>query len=216
MTAQRDGWRIGSVAAPDGLSDRDSASLLGLATTPAMSVGDLSIAPATIVPGPADPTQLVFIEGNVPDLQDLLSGLQAGAQAVVLNPEQDGVQQIAAYLTQHNVQNLTAIDIVAHGSDGQVMLGSGTLSAATIADYQTPLQQIGAALAPGGAIQIYGCDVAQDTTGVAFLDQLSQATGGASIAASSGLVGSAAGGGSFNLNINVGTITAGAPFTAAA
>ena len=53
----------------------------------------------------------------------------------------------------------------------------------------------------------------QDAAGVGFLDQLSQATGGANIAAASHLVGDAAGGGSFDLDINVGTIDAGTPFT---
>ena len=77
------------------------------------------------------------------------------------------------------------------------------------------MAQIGAALAPGGAIQIYGCDVGEGHAGVAFLDQLSQATGGANIAAASHLVGAAAGGGSFNLNVNVGANDVGTPFTSA-
>jgi hypothetical protein len=162
------------------------------------------------------PTQLVFIEGNVPDLQDLLNGLQPGAKAIVLDPSQDGVQQIATYLAQHNVHNLAAIDIVAHGSDGTVMLGSSALSSATIPLYQAQLAAIGNALAPNGAIQLYGCDVAQDAAGVSFINQLSQATGVASIAAASHLVGGAAGGGSFDLDVNIGSIVATAPFTAAA
>jgi hypothetical protein len=176
----------------------------------------LDSAAITNVSRPQDdvaPTQIVFIEGNVPDAQDLLAGVQQGVQAVLLDPAQDGVQQIAAYLASHDIQGLAGIDIVAHGADGEIALGTGTLSSATLADYQSQLQQIGAALAPGGAIQLYGCDVAEDATGVAFLDQLSQATGGASIAAASHLVGDAAGGGSFNLNVNVGTIDASVPFT---
>jgi hypothetical protein len=66
----------------------------------------------------AAPSQIVFIEGNVPDLQDLLDGLAAGVQAVLLNPDQDGVQQIAAYLTNHDITGLAGIDLVAHGADG--------------------------------------------------------------------------------------------------
>ena len=172
-------------------------------------------APAAASTQPA-PTQLVFIEANVPDLQDLLNGLAPGAQAVLLNPDQEGVQQIAAYLASHNVSNLAGIDLVAHGADGEVALGTATLSTASLPTYQTQLAQIGAALAPGGAIQIYGCDVGEDAAGVAFLDQLSAATGGANIAAASHLVGDAAGGGSFDLNVNVGTVDVGTPFTSAA
>ena len=161
-------------------------------------------------------TQIAFIEANVPDLQDLLSGLAPSVTAVVLNPGQDGVQQISDYLASHNVQNLAGIDIVAHGADGAIELGTATLDSATIAAYQAELQQIGTALAPGGAIQLFGCDVAQDATGVSFLDQLSQATGGAAIAASSHLVGDASGGGSFNLDVKTDAVNIGTPFTAAA
>jgi Domain of unknown function (DUF4347) len=166
--------------------------------------------------GAVAPRQIVFIEGNVPDLQDLLHGLAPGVQAVVLDPDQNGVQQIAAYLTSHDVTDLAGIDLVAHGADGVVALGTARLSTATLAGYQTQLAAIGAALAPGGAIQIYGCDVGEDAAGVAFLDQLSLATGGANIAAASHPVGDAAGGGSFELDVNVGTIEVSAPFTSAA
>ena len=159
------------------------------------------------------PRQVVFIEADVPDAQDLIRGVRPGVEVVVLDPSQDGVQQIAAWLTAHNTRNLAAIDIVAHGADGEIALGTGTLSSATIGTYQTELQQIGTALTPGGAIQLYGCDVGEDATGVAFLDQLSQATGGANIAAASHLVGDAAGGGSFDLNVNVGTVDVAPPFT---
>jgi hypothetical protein len=159
------------------------------------------------------PRQVVFIEADVPDAQDLIRGVRPGVEVVVLDPSQDGVQQIAAWLTSHAITNLTGIDIVAHGADGEIALGTGMLSSATLGAYQTELQQIGTALAPGGAIQLYGCDVGEDAAGVSFLDQLSQATGGANIAAASHLVGDAAGGGSFDLNVNIGTIDAAVPFT---
>ncbi len=78
------------------------------------------------------------------------------------------------------------------------------------------LVAIGAALQPGGDLQIYGCDVGQGAAGDAFLQQLSQATGGANIAASSNSVGSAAEGGSWALNVDVGTADVASPFTATA
>ena len=160
--------------------------------------------------------QIVFIDGSVPDAQMLAADVRPGVVAVLLDPGQDGVQQIADWLASHHAQNLAAIDIVAHGADGEVELGSTLLNAATIGDYLAQLAQIGAALQPGGDIQLYGCDVAQDATGDAFLQQLSQATGGANIAASSHLVGSAAQGGSWTLNVNVGTVDVASPFTATA
>jgi hypothetical protein len=158
--------------------------------------------------------QIVFIEADVPDARQLATGVAPGVLAVVLDPEKDGVAQMAAFLAQHRIANLSAVDIVAHGADGSVALGSATLGLGTLTQYRSELAAIGAALRPGGAIQIYGCDVAQDAGGVAFLDQLSAATRGASVAAASHLVGSAAGGGSWDLNVDTGPVSATAPFTA--
>ncbi|MGD0104326.1 MAG: DUF4347 domain-containing protein, partial [Rhodopila sp.] len=171
---------------------------------------------ATASPNGQPVRQIVFIEGDVPDAQLLAAGVAPGARAVILDASLDGMQQIAAYLASNDISNLAAIDIVAHGQDGQIALGSGVLSASSIGHYESDLTTIGAALQPGGDIQIYGCDVAQGPAGVSFLDQLSVATGGSNVAASSHLVGAAADGGSWTLDVNVGNTAVVAPFTAAA
>ncbi|MEA2737570.1 MAG: hypothetical protein QOH05_877, partial [Acetobacteraceae bacterium] len=88
------------------------------------------------------------------------------------------------------------------------------LDAGTVGQYHTQLASIGSALQPGGSLLLYGCDVAQDEAGVAFVDQLSAATGGSNIAAASHLVGAADQGGSFTLDVNVGQVAAPTPFTA--
>lgn len=225
MTNHASGRKISSHPA-DGDSSAEMSSALGLPDGPAAAIaagmanytqsGELSskaLAPAASVPSGG---QIVFIDGNVPDAQLLAAGVAPGVQAVILDPSQDGVQQIAAYLGSHGNQNLAAIDIVAHGADGLIALGNTVLDSASIGQHSAALSAIGAALQPGGAIQIYGCDVAQDAAGTTFLQQLSAATGGASIAASSHLVGAAADGGNWSLNVDVGTVTAAAPFTAAA
>ena len=144
-----------------------------------------------------------------------MAGVAPGVLAVLLDPNQDGVQQIAHWLTSHEVRGLAAIDIVAHGSDGAIQLGSTLLSAGTIAEHQAALATIGDALAPGGAIQLFGCAVAQDATGVAFMQKLSQATGNAHIAAASHAVGAAAEGASWTLDVDVGTVAVAIPFTPA-
>ena len=166
---------------------------------------------------PAAPLrQIVFIEGDVPEAEALADGVAPGVRAVILNAGADGMQQIAAYLASHEISDLASISIVAHGSDGAVALGSGVLSAATIGQYMSELAVIGAAVRPGGDLQLFGCDVAADPAGVAFLDQVSAATGVANVAASSHLVGAAADGGSWTLNVDVGAPTVSQPFTAAA
>ena len=157
---------------------------------------------------------IVFIEGDVPDAHRLASGTTPGTLSIILNPDDDGLRQISAFLARYEVRNLAAMDIVAHGSDGLVQPGTARLSSASVSHYQSELAMMGAILRPGGAIQLYGCDVAQQADGVAFLDQLSDATGGANIAAATHPVGATVDGGSWMFR-PAGAST-GAPFTAAA
>ena len=167
-------------------------------------------------PRGAEPQQIVFIDANVPDRRELLRGLAPGVEAFVLDPHRDGLRQIAAILARHHLTDLSSISIVGHGSSGVIDVGGTTLDGADLSTYTAELAKIGAALAPGGDLQLYACDVGQGTAGDAFLQQLSQATGGANIAAASHLVGSAAEGGSWDLNVDVGTADVASPFTAAA
>ena len=177
------------------------------------SGGNASNPIPTVTTWVKDPTEIVFIDEQAPDYQLLASGVKSGIEVVELNPNSDGVQQIADFLAAHPDPNLTTIDIVAHGADGVVQLGTTLLSSSTIDDYQTQLAAIGNAMQPGGNIQIYGCDVAQDFNGDLFLVQLSQATGGKNVDASSGLVGAAALGGSWTLNVDLGGAPTANPFT---
>ncbi len=175
--------------------------------------GGSPAAPAT--PSSTAGHQIVFIDGNVPDAQALAQGVQPGIEVVILDPNSNGVQQIADYLTSHNEQNLDAIQIVSHGEDATVRLGNTIFGLADISLFSTQLAAIGQALKPGGDLLFYGCNVGEGFQGALFEVELSQATGGAHVAASSGLVGSAALGGSWNLDVADGTIDVGNPFTAA-
>ncbi|HEX3862559.1 MAG TPA: Hint domain-containing protein [Stellaceae bacterium] len=162
------------------------------------------------------PQQVVFIDSNVPDIQDLITGLAPGVQAFVLDPSSDGVQQIANILAANGLADLSSISIVGHGATGEIQLGSSLLDTDDLSSESTGLAQIGAALAPGGDLQLYGCDVASGATGQQFIADLSQYVGGAAVAASSNLVGAAAEGGSWALDADAGTANVASPFTAAA
>ncbi|HEY4167065.1 MAG TPA: DUF4347 domain-containing protein [Reyranella sp.] len=184
------------------------------ASTPAdgSAGGGSPAAPTT--PSSTAGHQIVFIDGNVPDAQALAQGVQPGIEVVILDPNSNGVQQIADYLTSHNEQNLDAIQIVSHGEEATVRLGNTIFGLADISMFSSQLAIWGNALKPGGDINLYGCNVAEGLDGVQFEVQLSMATGGAHVAASSGLVGAAALGGSWNLNMTLGTNDVGNPFTA--
>jgi hypothetical protein len=152
---------------------KDEASAFGAANAPAPDIfPDAAAAPA---PSATAPSQIVFIEGSVADNQILAEGVQPGVKVVILNPDANGVQQIVDYRQRHDIQNLDAISIVADGADGELQLGDTLLSASNVAAYQPQLAEIGAALEPGGNLLIYGCDVAQNSTGDAFLGDLAAA-----------------------------------------
>jgi len=162
---------------------------------------------------------IVFIDSRVPDIQDLIDGVQPGVQVFVLDSGSDGVQQIADILAANDLHDLSSISIVSHGADGEVMLGTTTLSDGNLASYSRALAEIGSAVAPGGDIQLYGCDVAFGPTGQQFINDFSTLAGGVTVAAATHIVGSADLGGSWTLDASSnggGTPTVTSPFTSEA
>ncbi|HEY1542442.1 MAG TPA: DUF4347 domain-containing protein, partial [Xanthobacteraceae bacterium] len=140
-----------------------------------------------------NPLQLVFIDPRVPDIQDLLDGLRPGEQAFVIDPSSDGIQQIADILAANDVNNLASISIVSHGETGELELGSSFVTDSNLADHAKALAEIGAALAPGGNIQLFGCDVARGAAGQQFINDFSTFAGGAVVEAATHPVGSSGG-----------------------
>ncbi|GAB3404778.1 Ig-like domain-containing protein [Massilia agilis] len=147
-------------------------------------------------------TEIVFIEDDVQDLDWLVAHAGAGKEVVVLDSTRDGVRQIAQAL--HGRSGIDALHIVSHGAQGAVDLGSVTLTADNLDAYQAELQSIGASLAPGADILLYGCDVGAGN-GRVFVDQLAAATG-ADVAASDDATGAAALGGDWSLEVQTGTV----------
>src|SRR5687768_8910150 len=79
--------------------------------------------------------RVIFIDPTVPDLQTLLAGVSSDAIAVVLDAGQDGVQQIADFLAANKLSDLSAIQILSHGSEGSITLGPTVLSNSNVATY---------------------------------------------------------------------------------
>jgi lipopolysaccharide export system protein LptA len=161
---------------------------------------------------------IVFIDSRVPDIEDLLNGLQPDEQAFVIDSSSDGIQQVADILAANNLTDLSSISIVSHGESGALELGSSFVNATNLAAHSNALAEIGASLAPGGAIQLYGCDVALGTGGQQFINDFSALAGGAAVDAATHIVGSAALGGSWTLDASSNGANGGAntPFTPAA
>jgi hypothetical protein len=163
-------------------------------------------------------SQIVFIDSRTPDIDDLINGAEAGEQIFVLDPAQDGLQQIAAILKANHLSALSVISIVGHGAPGQITLGSTLVDDADLANDTAALATIGAALAPGGNLALYACDTAAGATGRQFIADLSKSIGGADVVASTHVVGSADLGGSWTLDASTLSTAAlpAVPFTAQA
>ena len=185
-------------------------------TAPTASTETISdnTASTVIAAAVAAPTNVIdtvlFVDTHVSNYQDLLVGLGSNVEVVYLNANQDGVQQMAAALQGHS--DLASIQILSHGSDASVAVGSNILNSNNLASYSNELTQIGATLSPTGDILLFGCNVAQDAAGVAFVNNLATATG-ADVAASNDLTGA---GGNWTLEVSSGSIEAQSAITAAA
>lgn len=147
--------------------------------------------------------EVVFIDNQVKDYQQLISGLKPGSEVVVLDGSKDGLQQIADYLSGRS--GIDAIHIISHGDVGKVQLGNSWLDSNDLGNRGATLSAIGQALDSEGDILLYGCLIGADGAGRNFIDGLANATG-ADVAASDDLTGAASKGGDWVLEVNQGSI----------
>jgi CSLREA domain-containing protein len=158
---------------------------------------------------------LVFIDMAVEDYQNLIKGVISNTEVFVIDPTQNGVEQITEILATRANQNLSSIHIVCHGLPGSLQLGNTRLGLDTLDEYSQQLQQwqkiftassktVGLSVesttkSPANLL-IYGCNVADGDAGAEFIAKLHQLTG-ANIAASRQRTGNAALGGNWDLEV---------------
>src|ERR1043166_6895092 len=151
--------------------------------------------------------EVVFVDAATPDADRLISDIasQPGRtiDAVRIGADEDGLARIGAELAAR--QDVSAVHIISHGSDGAVYLGSSVLDLQSLHERSGELAAWGGSLTPDADLLIYGCDVDQTATGQALVEQLAAVTG-ADVAASTNLTGSAALGGDFNPEFRSGAV----------
>ncbi|CAD5958370.1 hypothetical protein PCC9214_03017 [Planktothrix tepida] len=148
---------------------------------------------------------LIVVDSSVENYQSLVETLPSNAEVMILDATQDGIEQITNALSQHS--NIDSIQIVSHGADGLLQLGTTTLTSEALNIYTQSLSKWGESLTPNGDILLLGCNVAASETGKAFVQQLSQVTQ-ADIAASDDLTGNINLGGDWLLEYATGLINA--------
>lgn len=139
---------------------------------------------------------LVVIDPGLPDYQTLAAGVLPGAQILILNSYQDGVEQITT--TLNHLPPVQTLHIVSHGKPGCLYLGKSQLNLDTLAHYAPVLQNWFAH--PESQLFLYGCHVAAGDAGSEFIDRLQQLTGVA-IAASTTPIGASFLGGNWQLDV---------------
>jgi len=149
---------------------------------------------------------LVFIDTAVEDYQNLVIGVIPNTKVFVIDPTNNGVKQITEILATHTEQNFSSIHIVCHGIPGSLQLGNTHLGLDTLEYHSQELQQwqkIFSASAKSDNpwnLLIYGCNAASGDVGAEFIAKLHQLTG-ANIAASCQMIGNAALGGNWELEV---------------
>ena len=146
------------------------------------------------------PREIVFIDSRLQDAATLLQGLRPGAEVVYLNAAEDGLQQMAAALGEQG--DVGTVHVLAHGSAGQLWVGSSVLDASALQAHSNTLAALGRGLTADGDVLVYACDLAQGDTGLQFVNTLAALTG-ADVAASNNRTGAT---GDWALEVQVGEV----------
>ncbi|MGB5443026.1 MAG: DUF4347 domain-containing protein, partial [Gammaproteobacteria bacterium] len=156
--------------------------------------------------------ELIFVDTDTPEYQTLLSDLltypddATRYQVFELDNTRDGIAQITDILG--GFENVNAIHILSHGTEGSIDLGGGTLDTDTLAANAELIGSWGSAFSADADILIYGCNLAANEAGQSLVNRLAGLTG-ADVAASEDLTGSAELGGDWELEYTVGKLETG-------
>lgn len=161
-------------------------------------------------------TELVFIDSNVPSLEELLNDLRQSTSAeielsvFVLDAQRDGIAQISHVLAARD--GVDAVHIVSHGNDGAVKLGNVWLDIDTIDVYAGQIAGWNNSLQDGADLLIYGCELVASEDGRALTEAMG-ALCDCDVAASVDDTGYAPRGGDWDLEYAVGRIKASVAFS---
>ncbi|MCP4982854.1 MAG: DUF4347 domain-containing protein, partial [Gammaproteobacteria bacterium] len=153
--------------------------------------------------------ELVFVDTAVDDYQILVDDLINNAdsnrnfEVILLDSEQNGIDVISQ--TLQGYEDLDAIHIISHGSDGNVVLGNTSLNADTLGKNNFQIAMWANAFAETGDILVYGCNLAETEDGQSLVNNLSELTL-ADVAASDDLTGHESLGGDWELEYAQGQI----------
>ncbi|MCP3951881.1 MAG: DUF4347 domain-containing protein, partial [Desulfobacterales bacterium] len=156
-------------------------------------------------------TELVLVDTATDGYQQLVDDLLAQTdenrhlEVVLLDSERSGIDQISETLLAY--QELDAVHLISHGSDGIINIGNTALNSELLNQSRVEIAAWSKAFSSDGDLLIYGCNLAVSEAGQTFVDALAQLTD-ADVAASDDLTGHASLGGDWDLEYAQGQIEA--------
>ncbi|MFB6228587.1 MAG: PQQ-binding-like beta-propeller repeat protein, partial [Halobacteriales archaeon] len=145
-------------------------------------------------------TELAVVDTTVKDHETLARAAREAGMDVVNVSSAD---ELTASLSEYS--NLAAVHILSHGTVGTVQIGNDTLQRGTLDQYSGLTGALDSSLAADGDVLLYGCRVAENGAGRAFVGDVATATGG-DVAASDDLTGNESRGGDWTLEANMGDV----------
>lgn len=143
--------------------------------------------------------EIAFVDITVANYQTLVDGIGKNIAIYEFNT----LNEIANTLSSKN--NLDAVHIFSHGSNGEIIIGNSFLNTSTLNQYAAALQSIGHSLNESGDILLYGCNIANGKSGKEFVDKLASLTH-ADIIASDNFTGAKTLSGDWDLEFTIGNV----------
>ncbi|WP_156490854.1 DUF4347 domain-containing protein, partial [Marinomonas atlantica] len=157
-------------------------------------------------------TEVIVVDPSVSDYKTLIAGVNPDTPVILLPESGDGLTNLAEALAGYS--NLSAVHLVSHGGNGKLFLGDNPINSDSLTNSAEALASIGNVFDEGADLMIYGCTVAGNEAGQAFVDQLASRLN-VDVAASNDRTGPTDLGGDWDLEYNNGEIESVLPFTVA-
>ncbi|MBE9040943.1 DUF4347 domain-containing protein [Oscillatoriales cyanobacterium LEGE 11467] len=123
----------------------------------------------------ASANTLVFIDAAVDCCPTLATEVMGDANAIAIDPTEDGITQITTALARY--RNLEKLHIVSLGFPEGLYLGNGILTIETLHAYVHPLMDWTDSMKPSASIFLHGCNVIFGRLGMELVAKLSHLTG---------------------------------------
>ncbi|MFN9988050.1 MAG: DUF4347 domain-containing protein, partial [Pirellula sp.] len=156
--------------------------------------------------------ELIIVDTSLPEYERLLSAcgvytsIDQCFDVLYLDHSADGIAVVTEYLSQSG-RVYDAIHLVTHGFSGGLQLGSATVTAGNLSEFETQLNAWRANLSADADLLLYGCSIADTATGEAFVGDLSKLLD-VDVAASADPTGAGTLGGDWDLEFVLGSTIA--------